>query len=81
MLKKKQHISYQLHHGKEIRDRKPKYLQCLFTYVNPIFCKYGLQIRQGEFCGLQFLILPLTFNKISVNFTSRGSNFQIFGHK
>ena len=49
--------------------------------MNPTFCKYILQRRQGQFWGSHFLILALNCNKVFVSFISRGSNSQIFGPK
>ena len=49
--------------------------------MNPTFCKYILQRRQGQFSGFHFLILALNCEKVSVSFISRGSNSRIFGHK
>ena len=49
--------------------------------MNPTFCKYILQRRQGQFWGFHFLILALNCEKVSVSFISRGGDFQIFGPK
>ena len=40
--------------------------------MNPTFCKYILQRRQGQFWGSHFLILALNCNKVFVSFISRG---------
>ena len=49
--------------------------------MNPTFCMYILQRRQGQLSGFHFLILALNCEKVSVSFISRGSNSRIFGPK
>ena len=81
MQANQQLIVHRLLFDNEIHDRKLRCLRCLLTKMNPTFCKYIFQRRQGQLRGFHFLILALNCEKVSVSFISRGTYSQIFGPK
>ena len=81
MQANQQLIVHRLLFDNEIHDRKLRCLRCLLTKMNPTFCKYIFQRRQGQLRGFHFLILALNYEKVSVSFISRGTYSQIFGPK